>query len=125
MMHDMFQGAEAYLQMWERAAGVPATSCLAPRTSFTPRGFGRRLRLGETTTQTLFSAGQPVTRPGRSFRYCVAGTSSRHVSAVFDQRGRLVLIAGNAARGRVRYVAAASERHSPARLRADLRAAGF
>jgi hypothetical protein len=47
------------------------------------------------------------------------------VSAVFDQRARLVLIASNAARGRVRYVAAASERHRPARLRADLRAAGF
>ena len=74
---------------------------------------------------TLFSAGQPVTRPGRSFRYCVAGSRSRHVSAVFNQHGRLVLIASKAARGRVRYVAAASERHSAARLWADLRAAGF
>jgi hypothetical protein len=47
------------------------------------------------------------------------------VSAVFNQHGRLVLIASKAARGRVHYVAAASERHSAARLRADLRAAGF
>jgi hypothetical protein len=121
----MFQGAESYLQMWERAVGVPSTSCLAPRTRFSARGLGRRLRLGETTTQTLFSSGQPVTRPGRSFRYCVAGSRSSHVGAVFNRRGRLVLIASNAERGRVRYVAGASERHSAARLRADLRAAGF
>jgi hypothetical protein len=125
MMHDMFQGAEAYLEMWERAVGVPSTSCLAPHTRLTAHGFGKHLRLGETTTQTLFSAGQPVTRPGRSFRYCVAGSRSRHVSAVFNQHGRLVLIASKAQRGHVRYVAAASERHSAARLRADLRAAGF
>jgi hypothetical protein len=126
MMHDMFQGAEAYLEMWERAVGVPSTSCLAPDTRFTAQGFGKHLRLGETTTQTLFSAGQPVTRPRRSFRYCVAGSRSRHVSAVFNQHGRrLVLIASKAARGRVHYVAAAAERHSAARLRADLRASGF
>jgi hypothetical protein len=125
MMHDMFQGAESYLQMWERAVGVPSATCLARRTRFSARGFGHRLRLGETTTEALFSSGQPVTRPGRSFRYCVAGSRSRHVGAVFNRRGRLVLIASNAQRGRVRYVAAASERHSAARLRADLRAAGF
>ncbi len=125
MMHDLFQGAESYLQMWERAAGVPSTSCFAAGTRFGARRFGKRLRLGETTTQTLFSAGQPVTRPGRSFRYCVAGSSSRRVSAVFDRRGRLVLIASRTASGRVRDIAAASDRHRAARLRADRRAAGI
>ncbi|HSO98379.1 MAG TPA: Coagulation factor 5/8 type domain-containing protein [Solirubrobacteraceae bacterium] len=120
MMHDMFQGAESYLQTWERAVGVPAVRCLPARTS-----LGRFLRLGETTTQALFSAGQPVTRPGRSFRYCVAGSHSRHVGAVFNRRGRLVLIASNATGGRVRYRAVASERRRAARLRGDLRAAGF
>jgi hypothetical protein len=125
MMRDMFQGAESYLEMWERAVGVPSARCLAARTPFSARGFGHRLRLGETTTQALFSAGQPLGRPGRSFRYCVAGSRSRHVSAVFNRRGRLVLIASNAGGGRVRYVAAPSERHNAAGLRADLRAAGF
>ena len=52
-----------------------------------------------------------MTRLGRSFRYCVAGSRSRHVGAVFSRRGRLVLIASKAARGRVRYVAATSEHH--------------
>jgi hypothetical protein len=124
MMQDMFQGAESYLEMWERAVGVPSTSCFAPGTRFSARRFGRRLRLGETTTQALFSAGQPVTRPGRSFRYCVTGSRSRYVSAVSNRRGRLVLIASRTAAGQVRYVAAKSERRG-GRLRADLRAAGF
>jgi hypothetical protein len=125
IMRDMFQGAESYLEMWERSVGVPSARCVAARTPFGARRFGHRLRLGETTTQALFSAGQPITRPGRSFRYCVAGSPSRHVSAVFNRRGRLVVIASNAGGGRVRYVAAASERHNAAALHADLRAAGF
>ena len=124
MMRDMFQGAESYLEMWERAVGVPQTSCFAPQTRFSARRFGRRLRLGEKTAQALFSAGQPVTRPGRSFRYCVMGSPSRHVSAVFDRHGRLVLIASTTAAGQVRYVAAKSERRA-GRWRADLSAAGF
>lgn len=124
MMHDMFQGAESYLEMWERAVGVRSTSCFAPWTRFSARRFGRRLRLGETTTQALFSGGQPVTRPGRSFRYCVTGSPLRYVSAVFNRRGRLVLIASKTAAGQVRYVAAKPERRA-GRLRADLRAAGF
>ncbi len=111
--------------MWERATGVPMTNCISARTRFSASGFGPRLRLGETTTQALFSSGQPVTRLGRSFRYCVAGSRSGQVSAVFDRRGRLVLIAGKTASGRVRYVAAASERRRAARLRADRGAAGI
>ena len=125
MMQDMFQGAESYLEMWERAVGVPLTSCFAPRTRFSARGLGDRLRLGETTTQALFSAGQPVNRPGRSFRYCLTGSASRHVSAVFNRRDRLVLIASRTAAGRLRYIAATSERHQAGRVKADLRAAGF
>ena len=124
VMHDMFQGSESYLQMWERADGVPATSCFAAGARLGARGFGRRLHLGETTTQALFSSGQPVTRPGRSFRYCVTGTSTRRISAVFNARGRIVMIASRAG-GRTRYVAAASERRRAARLRADRRAAGI
>ena len=42
MMADMFQGAEAYLETWERADGVPATSCLPARARFSASGLGRR-----------------------------------------------------------------------------------
>jgi microsomal dipeptidase-like Zn-dependent dipeptidase len=69
---DMFHGAEAYLQMWERAYGVPATRCLPARGTITARGIGP-IRLGATTINTLYAAGQPSGRPGRTYRYCVQG----------------------------------------------------
>jgi hypothetical protein len=173
VMRDVFQGAEAYLQMWERAQGVPAMSCRPPRERFTGAGLGKAIRLGDGTTAALYRAGQPVSRPGRSYRYCVAGRSGpgATVIAVFDARGRVSTIATTApgylagavgtgspasalGRGvrqllpgvlvrpgrrggaryvygvggrRVRFVAliAAPELRDSARLRSDLRAAGF
>jgi len=94
LMNDMFQGAEGYLEMWERAYGVPATRCLTRGGRFTATGVGA-LRLGQTTVSSLYAAGQPVSRPGRSYRYCVAshGTTT---AAVFNSSGRIVLIASAA-----------------------------
>ncbi len=34
IVEDMARGSEAYLQMWERAEGVPATSCVQSRVTF-------------------------------------------------------------------------------------------
>jgi hypothetical protein len=97
VMADMFQGAEAYLQTWERADGVPAASCRPAHERFRAAGLGssHRLRLGQGTVAALFSAGQPASRPGRTYRYCVAG-SRRSVTAVFNSRGRVAIIAGSA-----------------------------
>ena len=142
VMHDMFRGAEAYLEMWERAVGVPDEHCQAANSRRGPVSFAA-LRLGDTPRQALYRAGQPLSRPGRSYRYCVAGGGA--VSSVFSPAGRLVLIA-RTGRARVprharrvgdlrvagRYVygsrfvavAAPSELRSPARLRGDLAAAG-
>jgi hypothetical protein len=98
MVADMFQGAEAYLQMWERADGVRATSCLPARTRFSSTGLGRAIRLGDGSASALYRAGQPVSRPGRSYRYCVAGRSGRgrNVIAVFNARGRVAIVASTA-----------------------------
>jgi hypothetical protein len=93
-MTAMFQGAEAYLEMWERADGVPAAGCLRPG-RFSAAGLGRA-QLGANAEQALFAAGQPVSRPGRSYRYCVAGDSRAAVASVFDAAGRVALIAGTA-----------------------------
>ncbi len=49
VMNDMFQGAEAYLEMWERADGVPTMSCQPAGPAFTATGLGRRLRLGDSS----------------------------------------------------------------------------
>jgi hypothetical protein len=89
IMHDMFQGAEAYLEMWERAFGVPATRCLATVRLGTGHGFPR---LGQTATQALYAGGQPLARVGRAFRYC----DGRRI--VFDRRGRVALIASSGRR---------------------------
>jgi hypothetical protein len=88
VMHDMFHGAEAYLEMWERADGVPGTRCLPASDKLTAAGIGP-LHVGETTAQALYRAGQPASRPGHSYRYCISGRSGAPVQAVFDRRGRL------------------------------------
>ncbi len=95
-MNDMFQGAESYLEMWERANGVPAMSCLPARERFSATGLGRELRLGDGAVKALYRAGQPVSRPGRSYRYCVSGDPRAVTVSVFNARGRVVLIASDA-----------------------------
>ena len=100
MMADMFQGAEAYLETWERADGVSATSCLPARARFSKSGLGRALRLGDTAQAALFRGGQPLSRPGHSFRYCASGASGRgaRTASVFNAAGRVALI-GTTAKG--------------------------
>jgi hypothetical protein len=92
LMNSMFSGAEAYLEMWERAEGVPATRCLPARDRLTRSGIGP-IRLGERVRTVLYRAGQPVSRPGRSFTYCVSGRRGAPVRAVFDARGRIANVA--------------------------------
>jgi hypothetical protein len=107
VMADMFQGAEAYLETWERSDGVPAMSCLPAAMSFGATGLGRALRLGDTSQAALFRAGQPLSRPGRSFRYCLkpaAGSGSR-LASVFNASGRVSLIATTARRDRAGGIA--------------------
>src|SRR5205814_4128049 len=40
LTQDLWNGAEAYLEMWERADGVPVRSCHEPIGHFTARGRG-------------------------------------------------------------------------------------
>ena len=65
LLTDMFHGAEAYLEMWERAYGVPATALPArARRVCGAGGLGasaaRRRQPGVSCTP----AGQPAARPG-------------------------------------------------------------
>ena len=92
LMNAMFHGAEAYVEMWERADGVPATRCLPASDKVTRTGIGP-IRLGETTIQALYRAGQPVSRPGHSYRYCVSGRPGAPVTAAFNRHGRIARIA--------------------------------
>jgi hypothetical protein len=110
ILTDMFRGAEAYLQMWERAAGVPATSCRPARERFGATGLGA-LRIGASAHALLMAAGQPSSRRGRSYRYCVgggaagAGAGVAPVSAALTPGGTVGLITSTAAGERAAGIA--------------------
>ena len=104
IVKDLSRGAESYLQMWERAVGVPAGGCRSAKGSVTRKGL-ERLRLDSTPEKLLQRAGQPTTRSGRSYRYCIKGkgNSKAALAAVFAPNERVALVAstkrGNGAKG--------------------------
>ena len=97
IVRDLARGAEAYLQVWERAAGVRGGSCRPRRSAFGPAGLSA-IRLGFSPEELLRSAGQPGSRVGRAFRYCVKGAANAgaRVAAVFGPDGHVGLIASTA-----------------------------
>jgi microsomal dipeptidase-like Zn-dependent dipeptidase len=97
IIRDMARGSEAYLQMWERAVGVPAERCQRNRVRLTAHGIGN-LRLGQEPREALLSAGQPRERVGRAWTYCVRGRQNRDAELVpvFTPGGEVGMIAGTA-----------------------------
>jgi hypothetical protein len=118
ILTDMFHGAEAYLEMWERAYGVPLTHALPARARFGARGVGR-LRLGTGFQQVLYAAGQPLSRPGSDYLYSVGARGL--ASAIFNRRGRLAVLLSDARRYSAGGVAVGASRSSLGR---HARAAG-
>jgi microsomal dipeptidase-like Zn-dependent dipeptidase len=96
IIRDMGRGAEAYLQMWERAVGIEPVDCDAWRGDSSRQGLGRLLRLGDRPEALLKRAGQPVNRT-RAWHWCAAtgGTrakpAERGVRAVFTDGARVGL----------------------------------
>ncbi len=108
IINDMGRGAEAYLQMWERAEGIKPVGCQFRRAYFfTGRGLGRQISLGDDPGHALRRAGQPVTRT-RTWQWCInrdhPRSSPRNVSAVFD-RGAIQLVVSTMRRNRAGAVA--------------------
>jgi hypothetical protein len=91
---DLLRGPEAYLQMWERAVGVPSTRCLNRRARLRRSALGP-IRLGMTSRTLLQSAGQPLRRT-RAWTYCVKDSGSRGAAAVLTPEGTVALIASDA-----------------------------
>ncbi|MGI8460554.1 MAG: Coagulation factor 5/8 type domain-containing protein [Solirubrobacterales bacterium] len=96
LAEDMWNGAEAYLQMWERAEGIRSPGCKPTSGKVTPRGLGR-LRLGAGWKNLLRRVGQPQQRT-RAWSWCVRGEKNRHVADVAElsEGGRVELIATTA-----------------------------
>src|SRR4051794_346171 len=111
---DLLDGPEAYLQMWERAVGVPATHCMRRKARIRAKGV-RGVRLGMNDRKLPQRAGQPLTRT-RAWTYCVKGAkassakkkkrakSSGGVTAVLTPKGKVALIAVTAKGYRVRGI---------------------
>src|SRR4051794_24691261 len=97
---DMMDGAEAYLDMWERADGVRTPVCSDPSIRLTARGRGP-LRLGRGWRALLRRAGQPQERT-RTWSYCVLGKRNRSAAdvAVLGARSGKVQLVGSTANGR-------------------------
>jgi hypothetical protein len=96
---DMWQGAEAYLQMWERAVGVESKRCFFHQDGMKRRGRGP-IRLGDHWRKVLERAGQPQER-GRAWSWCVKTprNGGRADVAVLSKAG-VVQLVGSTAFGR-------------------------
>jgi microsomal dipeptidase-like Zn-dependent dipeptidase len=99
MADDMNHGAEAYLQMWERAVGVENKRCFFQEGGLTRSGRGP-IRLGDDWQTVLERAGQPQQRD-RTWSWCVKGPGNTKAAdvAVMDTAGKVILV-GTTARSR-------------------------
>jgi hypothetical protein len=124
IVEDMLRGPEAYLQMWERSVGIPASHCQRGDRRFGGRGLGP-LRLGLTTRELLERAGQPLSRH-RAWTWCVSGKRNSRAAqtAVMTKKGRVALVASSArgqrARGIGRGASVKRLRHKAKRIRGRL-----
>jgi microsomal dipeptidase-like Zn-dependent dipeptidase len=91
VVDDLGRGAEAYLQMWERAHGVPPTRCQPRKGRATRRGL-TRVRLGASADALLRRAGQPRER-GRTWTWCAPGG---RISAVLTREGKVSTVVSTA-----------------------------
>ena len=98
---DMSYGPEAYLETWERAVGVQSRNvCREARLRFRPDGLGT-IPLAQPAEEVLRTAGQPRTRVGRLWTWCVGGRAGGKVRGVYDAAGKLALVVSNAPRHRI------------------------
>jgi hypothetical protein len=100
LMTDLLHGTEAYLEMWERAVDVKPTRCLPPHQIFDAAGLGRHaIALRDSPSRLLLRTGQPWSRPGWFYRYCVGGAGGKLVSAVSSPSSRTVALITSTAPG--------------------------
>jgi len=116
IVNDMANGAEAYLQMWERAEGVPGPRCRS-RSSDMRRNGVRRVEPGLSANKLLRQAGQPQQRDGRVWRWCLnkRALDKVAITAVLTRHGRSALVATQARGQRAHKVAVGDKRRRVAR----------
>jgi hypothetical protein len=86
IIEDMVRGPEAYLQMWERAIGVAPDACRTDVDDLSDERLSA-LETGMSPEQVLSALGQPSSRTGASFSYCM--TDRRTATLTFTPDGSL------------------------------------
>ncbi|HVM26983.1 MAG TPA: hypothetical protein VM433_04830 [Mycobacteriales bacterium] len=89
ILDDMLGGAEAYLQLWERAV-YGGGECV--RDGSTLQQEDLHAALGLELERFLAAVGQPVDRDGAAYRYCVEDDDGelQHLDVAFDAAGTAV-----------------------------------
>jgi hypothetical protein len=93
IVKDYARGAEAYLEMWERAVGVPVNRDVPSRSIFTTKGLFR-VKLEVSNEALLRSVGQPEVRGPFVWRWGIQKRPIKNgkVWAVLGKDGRAKLI---------------------------------
>lgn len=93
IVKDFGRGAESYLEMWERANGVPMYRRVSSRSIFTSRGLFR-VKLGVSNEALLRSAGQPARRGAYVWRWGIQKRPIKggNVYAVIGADGRATAV---------------------------------
>ena len=86
LYQDMTRGSEAYLQMWERAVGVPGDACRTDLPDLSQEQVST-VQTGDSYVDVLYRLGQPSSRVGNAFTYCVEGGATATI--VFDGNGEV------------------------------------
>jgi hypothetical protein len=94
IVEDMSRGAEAYLQMWERAEGIAPDSCRNPGLRKRLGKVTRLIKPGLSTQQVLELVGQPFTRSGTKFGFCAKKPGNDNVRVVvkFNDAGQVLAV---------------------------------
>ncbi len=102
ILKDMSTGADSFFRSWERAVGIAPETCRSGRLRFTKAGQGL-IKLGVSAEELLRGAGQPSSRKGRTWRWCVdgRGNGSARVRVAFTPAGTVALIGSTVARHRI------------------------
>jgi len=88
---DMARGAEAYLQMWERAEGIAPDSCRNPEQRKPVQQVLSLIHRGMTTAQVMRAVGQPYERLGTTYGFCAKTRAKPRVpmTVTFSPSGRV------------------------------------
>jgi hypothetical protein len=91
---DMARGAEAYLQMWERAVGVAPDSCRNPRLRKPLATVHRLVRRGMSPSAVMRAVGQPFSRLGSTYGVCATtpGDSNVRVTIRFGANQKVTQV---------------------------------